>query len=118
MGSDSAAKELVMYSRTSSCPFVTLAKRVLRDYNVPFRELYYDRDETVRRRILEWTGFLSVPTLIVANAGDDLPAEPFDPLPAGSSPRGIDRGSMITEPNIEDLTAWLLKHGFIAEAAT
>ncbi len=56
---------------------------------------------------------MSVPTLIVAEAGELLPYEPPAPLPAGSSPRSIDRGTMITEPGLEDFTQWLLRHGFI-----
>lgn len=108
-------KELVMYARTSSCPFVSLAKRVLDDYHVAYREIYIDRDDSARKRVLEWTGFLSVPTLIVAHAGEELPYEPQAVLAAGHSPRGIDRGTMITEPSSEELTGWLLRHGFIEE---
>ena len=110
-------KELVMYARTTSCPFVTLAKRVLDDYHVAYRELHIDRDDVFRQRVLDWTGFLSVPTLIVAETGEDLPYETPAPLEAGHSPRGIDRGTMITEPSKEDLTQWLLRHGFITEIA-
>jgi glutaredoxin len=108
-------KELVMYARSSSCPFVSLAKRVLNDYHVPYREIHIDRDSTARQRVLEWTGFLSVPTLVVARPGEDLPYEPQAALPAGHSPRGINRGTMITEPSMDDLTQWLLQHGFIEE---
>jgi glutaredoxin len=112
------SKQLIMYSRTISCPFVTLAKRVLSDHAVDYRELYIDKDPEARQRVQTWTGFLSVPTLIVADEGETLPhAEPA-PLPRGSSPRGIDRGSMITEPNIEELTRWLQRHGFIDETAS
>jgi len=110
--------ELVMYARASSCPFVSLAKRVFDDYHVAYREIYIDRDEDARKRVLEWTGFLSVPTLVVARAGEDLPYEPQAPLAAGNSPRGIDRGTMITEPNIAELSQWLLRHGFIQEIVT
>lgn len=110
-------KELVMYARSSSCPFVTLAKRVLSDYAVPYREVHIDRDPDARARVLAWTGFLSVPTLVVANAGEVLPYEPQLPLEPGSSPRGIDRGTMITEPSSEELAQWLLRHGFITEIA-
>lgn len=108
-------KELVMYARSSSCPFVTLAKRVLKDYQVPYREIHIDRDPDARERVLAWTGFLSVPTLVVANAGENLPYEPQSSLAAGSSPRGVDRGTMITEPSSEELAQWLLRHEFIAE---
>ncbi len=107
--------ELIMYARSYSCPFVTLAKRVLNDYQVPYREIHIDRDGEAKQRVLDWTGFLSVPTLIVARAGENLPYEPEAPLEKGLSPRGIDRGTMITEPSIEDLTQWLLRHGFISE---
>jgi glutaredoxin len=106
-----------MYHRTSSCPFVTLAKRVLKDYQVAYHEIFIDKDEIARLRVLEWTGFLAVPTLVVARKGDVLPIEPPSFLDKGRSPRGIDRGHMITEPSEDELSAWLLKHGFIAEVA-
>jgi hypothetical protein len=67
--------------------------------------------------VLTWTGFLSVPTLIVADAGSLLPYEEPSPLPPGASPRGINRGAMITEPGIDDLTRWLQQHGLISEIA-
>lgn len=110
------SKQLIMYSRTISCPFVTLAKRVLNDHAVDYRELYIDKDPEARQRVQAWTGFLSVPTLVVANEGEALPYLDPAPLAKGSSPRGIDRGTMITEPNIEELTRWLQRHGFIEEA--
>lgn len=106
-----------MYSRSTSCPFVSLAKRVLDDYGIPYREIHIDRDEQARQRVLQWTGFLSVPTLVVAHAGDDMPISAPDYLERNRSPRGIDRGSMITEPNAEELSAWLIKHKFLGELA-
>lgn len=112
-----AVKELVMYSRTASCPFVTLAKRVLDDHKIAYREIYIDRDPEARQRVLDWTGFLSVPTLIVSENGL-LPVETPLPLPQGTSPRGIDRGDMITEPNLIQLTEWLEKHGFSLNAVS
>ena len=69
--------------------------------------------EEAERRVLDWTGFKSVPTIIAARPGEDLPCEEPAPLPKGSSPRGIDRGSMITEASEEQLETWLRKHGFI-----
>jgi glutaredoxin len=106
--------ELVMYSRrTTACPFVSLAHRVLDEQHVPYRELYIDQDKTNEQRVLNWTGFLSVPTLIVARPGEDVPYEEPAPLAAGASPRGVDRGSMLTEPSEGQLLDWLRKHGFI-----
>jgi glutaredoxin len=107
--------ELVMYTRTSACPFVTLAKRVLADHGVPYREIFTDRDDEARQRVLAWTGFLSVPTLVVAEVGAVLPYEEPAPLARGVSPRGIDRGTMITEPSLAELTRWLVHNGFVSE---
>lgn len=106
--------DLVMYSRTSPCPFVSLAKRVLEREGIPWRELYIDQDSRYETRVLEWTGFLSVPTLVVANPGEDLPLTPPTPLPPNASPRGVDRGAMLTEPVEEQLIAWLRRHGFLS----
>ena len=105
--------ELVMYSRTRACPYVRAAKRVLERVNVPYREIYIDEDSAAERRVEEWTGFRSVPTIIVANPGEDLPYEPPAPLQAGESPKGVDRGSMITEPGESVFEDWLRKHGFV-----
>lgn len=106
-------RELIMYSRRMGCPFVTLAKRILDDYGVAYHEIFIDQDEDARARVLHWTGFLSVPTLVVSTSGDNLPYEQPQPLAKGSSPRGINRGSMITEPNAEQLIAWLGQHSLI-----
>jgi len=110
-------KELIMYSRSSGCPMMTLAKRVLEDYNVPYREIFIDQDKIARQRVEDWTGFLSVPTLVIARAGDVLPYEEPSYLPKGDTPRGVNRGAMITEPNIRELTEWLIQHQLITEAS-
>jgi glutaredoxin len=106
-------KELVMYSRSYGCPFMTIAKRVLSDYDIPYREIFIDKDPIAEAHVLDWTGFLSVPTIIVANAGENLPYTGFTPLAQGASPRGIDRGPMLSEGNSEEVENWLRKHGFI-----
>jgi glutaredoxin len=105
--------ELVMYSRSSPCPFVSIARKVLQREGVPYRELMIDKDRTYESRVREWTGFLSVPTLILALPGQDTPYVPPAPLAPGASPRGIDRGSMLTEAYEDELLAWLRKHGFL-----
>jgi glutaredoxin len=107
-----AEYELVMYSRTSSCPYVRTAKRVLERENIPYREIFIDQDPAAEQRVIDWTGFKSVPTIIVARPGENLPYEEPDPL-GGGSPKGIDRGSMITEPGEIKLESWLKKHGFM-----
>jgi glutaredoxin len=105
--------ELIMYSRTTACPFVTLARRVLEQYGIVYREILIDRDSQARQRVLTWTGFLAVPTLVAARPGEILPYDEPAPLPTGASPRGINRGAMITEPNIDQLTGWLQQHAFL-----
>lgn len=106
-------KELIMYSRSSGCPMMTLAKRVLEDYQVSYREIFIDQDKVARGRVEEWTGFLSVPTLVIAHMGEVVPYEAPAYLPKGDTPRGVNRGAMITEPNIRELTEWLIQHQLI-----
>jgi len=108
---------LIVYSRTTPCPFMTVAKRTLKDYRVDYVEVFIDQDEEAKRRVVAWTGFLSVPTLVVAAPGSMLPIAEPEPLEKGRSPRGIDRGFMITEANSRELERFLLKHGFISEIA-
>ncbi len=107
--------ELVMYSRKSYCPFVSIAKRVLSRYGIEYREIVIDGDPEAERLVREWTGYRSVPTIVIARPGETLPYEPPAELPAGKSPRGIDRGSMITEPSAVQLEDWLKARGFVTE---
>ncbi len=107
------SKEIVMYHRTKSCPYVTLAKRILAEAKVEYREILFDKDTEAAKRVEAWTGYLTAPTLIVANKGEDLPFESPADLPSGASPRNIDRGSMISEPSAGRLKRWLERHGFI-----
>jgi glutaredoxin len=105
--------ELVMYSRLAPCPYVRTAKQVLERLCVPYREVFIDQDEQAGRRVLDWTGYQSVPTLVVVRPGENLPYEEPAPIPSGTSPRGVDRGTIITEPGELQLENWLRKHGFI-----
>ncbi len=107
--------ELVMYSRTTGCPFITVARRVFDDYGVPYREIFIDQNDAARQRVLNWTGFLAVPTIVLAEPGSDLPISEPEPLPTGTSPRGIDRGHMITEASSDELLSWLRRHELISE---
>lgn len=106
-------KEIVMYGRSSFCPFQKIAYRVFEKHKLNVREIMTDKDPEAEERVLEWTGYKSVPTIIIVQPGEDLPYEDPAPLEKGTSPRGVDRGSMITEPGEVALTAWLRKHGFI-----
>ena len=110
-------KQLVMYTRsTFLCPYVSIAERVFHKHNIDYITVDIDTNEEARQRVLNWTGFMSVPTIVVANEGEVLPYETQAPL-NGDSPRGVDRGTMITEPSGKLLETWLKKHGFIAQQA-
>lgn len=107
------AYEIVMYSRFSPCPYVRSAKRVLDRERIPYREIYIDEDPAAKQRVIEWTGFQSVPTIILTQPGEILPYEEPQPLAPGASPKGVDRGPMITEPGEVQLENWLRRHGLL-----
>lgn len=106
-------KEIVMYVRASYCPLVALARDLLNRYSIPYREVNITSDPAMAERVKEWTGFLSVPTIIIANSGEDLPYTEVLPRPTDRPLRGYSRGPMITEPNNKDLEDWLHLHGFL-----
>ena len=110
-------RHLVMFVRRNFCPYVGIARHVLDELGVPYREIDIDADLAAREQVIEWTGFLSVPTLVVAEMGEVVPFEPPVHLPRGHSPRGIDRGSIITEAGESELARWLEKHGLIPDDA-
>ncbi|MBN1218366.1 MAG: glutaredoxin family protein [Anaerolineae bacterium] len=107
------SKEIVMYVRRAYCPNVALARSVLKHYHIPYREIFIDEDPAMASRVKAWTNFHSVPTLIIANPGEDVPHADFLPPPPDRSNRGYDRGPMIAEPNNQQLEDWLHKHGFL-----
>jgi glutaredoxin len=107
--------ELIMYSRSVGCPTVAIARRVLNEHAIPYREIHIDKDPAALDRVLAWTGFKAVPTLVIAPAGSVLPVEEPEPLPPGASPRGIDRGYMLTEPGTVQLEDWLTRHQLIGQ---
>jgi glutaredoxin len=108
-------KEIVMYVRSAYCPSVALARDLLKRYNIAYREINISDDPAMANRIKEWTNFHSVPTLIIAHHGEDMPYTDFLPRPAERSIKGYNRGPMITEPNNKDLEDWLYQHGFLAK---
>jgi len=107
-------KTLIMYSRTIPCPDCSRARQLLEDHAIPFEEVMIDLDPSARAFVEELTGFRAVPTLVVARPGEATPIAEPRPLEPGRSPRGIDRGPVITEPDMVALRRWLLGHGFIA----
>lgn len=105
-------KSLVVYI-TPWCPDCRQVQEVLAEWGVSARYVNIGRDPAAAARVRALTGFESVPTLVVADGDGFEPIEPPAPLPAGRGPRGIDRGSVITEPTTEQLRAWLIRHGWL-----
>ncbi len=68
-------KDLMMYTRTTGCPFVMIAKRVLDEHQIQYTEIFIDQDADAQARVIAWTGFLSVPTLIIADDGTLEPCQ-------------------------------------------
>jgi glutaredoxin len=104
-------KELIVFGRTYSCPDLMRTQRFLKTNNIEYRQVNIDEDETALEIIEQWVGHHSVPTVVVANAGDVHPIVEPAPLPSGRSARSFDRGSMITEPSDEALRGFLRRHG-------
>jgi glutaredoxin len=106
-------KSLIMYSRTIPCPDCSRARQLLEANAIPFQEIMIDQDPAARSLIEELTGFHAVPTLVVARPNERQPITPPKALERGRSPRGVDRGPVITEPDMVSLRTWLTGHGFI-----
>jgi glutaredoxin len=106
-----ADKELVVYARKSYSRFQEKAYTVLAQLGVPYREILIDNDPEAAERVESWTGFQSVPTLVVTRPGENMPAH--DPAPVlEPAARGLDRGSLISEPYEDELRCWLERNGF------
>lgn len=105
-------KQLVVYVR-DYCPDVRRTREFLVTHNVPHREINADADHDARERVRAWTGYLSFPTLVVAEADQIVPFEPPSPLAPGQSPRDVDRGTMITEASSTLLEEFLRRFGFM-----
>ena len=88
-------------------------KRALGEWGVPCTIVDVKADPAAAARVRKWVGFESVPTVVIAEGESLEPYEPPRPLMPGSGPRGVDRGSMITEASRPELRAWLVKNGFL-----
>lgn len=106
-------KQLVVYVRHEACPDVQSTRDYLAKHSVPHQLIEADADSSAKQRVRDWTGYLSFPTLVVAEAGQVVPFEAPLPLRSGQSPRDVDRGSMLTEASIPVLERFLRRHGFL-----
>ncbi|HEX9116026.1 MAG TPA: glutaredoxin family protein [Anaerolineae bacterium] len=105
---------LVMYM-SPWCINCLDTQEALDEWHVNYVNIDIKKDKNAASRVRAWTGFESVPTLILADDGSLEPNAKPDPLAPGISPRGVDRGTMLTEPTRKQLRAWLIKNGIVAE---
>lgn len=106
------SKRLVVYTSTW-CPNSRDTERALTEWGVQATFVNIRSDRAAAAKVRAWTGFESVPTAVIAEENSVEPFEPPASLPEGTSPRGVDRGSMLTEASREELRAWLVKHGLL-----
>jgi glutaredoxin len=90
-------------------------QRALKEWGVDATFVNVKEDREAAARLREWVGFESVPTVFVADGGELTPTEAPLQLAKGISPRGVDRGSMITEASRPQLREWLVKQGMLAD---
>ncbi len=106
-------RRLIVYIRGTFCPDVRRTRDFLAAHAVTHEEIDAERDLAAKERVIGWTGFMSFPTLVVADGDSIEPYEPPLPLRPGQSPRDIDRGSMLTEASLPVLESFLRRHGFL-----
>ncbi len=108
-------RQVVVYM-SPWCSSSSDTQRALKEWDVPATFINIREDREAAARVRSWVGFESVPTIIIAEEGSVEPFEPPEELAAGKSPRGVDRGSMITEATRVQLRSWLAKHGVLSES--
>lgn len=102
---------LVVYGRSTPCPDMYRWQRWLSKHAVEFVEFDINHDAEAFRKVVEWTGHQSVPTLVIAPDDGVDPVTPPAPLPPGRGPRAIDRGTMLTEPGNGQVEGFLERNG-------
>lgn len=108
------SREVVVYM-SPWCSSSADTQRALKEWGVPAKFVNIKEDRSAAVRLREMVGFESVPTVILAEEGCVEPCEPPAVLTKGSSPRGVDRGTVITEATRVQLRTWLVKQGFLTE---
>jgi glutaredoxin len=106
------SRQIVVYM-SPWCSSSSDTKRALSEWGVDATFINIKEDRAAAARLREMVGFESVPTVVVVDAGCVEPCEPPAPLQKGSSPRGVDRGSLITEATRVQLRNWLVKQGLL-----
>lgn len=107
-------KRIVVYM-SPWCSSSADTQRALKEWGLSATFVNIKEDRAAAGRLRELVGFESVPTVVIAEEDSCEPCEPPAVLAKGSSPRGVDRGSLITEATRVQLRSWLVKQGLLAE---
>ncbi len=99
------------------CSGCQSTQAALNEWHVAYVKVDIKGDKAAAGRVRSWTGFESVPTLVIAADDGVEPCEAPLPLQPRTSPRGVDRGCVLTEPNRNELRAWLVKNGMLEHQA-
>lgn len=108
------ARHIVVYM-SPWCHTSQDTQRAFSEWGIPATFINIKEDRSAAARLKGWVGFESVPTVVLVEGDSVEPFAPPVPLPAGSSPRGLDRGSMITEATRSQLQAWLVKNEMLSK---
>jgi len=57
-------KEVVIYG-TKTCPFCHKAREFMKEHNIKFKDALVDEDEQAREEMVEKSGQMSVPVIII-----------------------------------------------------
>ncbi len=106
-------KQLVIYVRGNFCPDTRRTREFLAEHAVPYRVVDAALDPVAQQRVVQWTGYMSFPTLVITDDDGTEPLEPPLPLSPGQSPRNVDRGTLLTEATVPVLERFLRRNGFL-----
>lgn len=103
---------LVVYGSSIPCPDMARFVWWLQQHEVPGLVMVdIHQERWAHDRVVGWTGHASVPTLVVAeDDGVDPISEPVS-VPSGQRVRAFDRGTMLTEPNPQQIADFLRRNG-------
>ena len=101
---------LVVYGRSTPCPDMFQWAGWLRRHPVEHEALDVATDAEARRQLRELVGSEAVPTLVIAEDHRRVPVGPPEPL-AGRRTRATDRGTVLSEPRLEQIAPFLERHG-------
>lgn len=101
---------LVVYIRSTWCPDMRQWARWLNAHPVAHEVRDVALDAEARADLRALAGSEAVPTLVIAEDRRFVPVGPPEPL-AGRRTRATDRGTVISEPRVEQIAPFLLRHG-------